>query len=546
MPKQKVVNKLAIIVKVFKKNIYRSGVMIVALILLCNNCFAFSSADFDKAVRNSMADNKLVGVSIVVFQNEKPIFSKGYGYANISTSAPMSGESIFRVASLSKMIVATAIMRLYDKGRLNLDDDIAKYLGYKVRNPMYPNEIITVRQLLLHTSSIKDSGCYNNFILSNGKLFRTIALNELLTPKGKYYEKTLFSQYAPGEAFSYSNLNYGILGSIVEMVANERFDDYCKKNILLPLDMDAGFDAADIVNWQNIGVTYRYRANRLNAVLDENGNGKPIPIKITAPLGNAIGWSPTGGLRVSANDMAKFMIALANDGVYDGRRILTKHSSDMMQQLFWMGVSYDGLDEQVGLFRQEGLGLNVVDQLCDGWRLVGHSGDAYGLIAGAYFDQISKLGFVYIINGGIYKTALPQSPAYVPERTIAKAIHDRYEELLLVKPLNLSIIPGEQKISVNGRDIWLPATATVDKEYYLPLITVNDALGLAVDEGESGIYYLSKKDISLKLALKDTTITVSGYMNTYLPKAPYSKDGIVYVPLKQIAEALGIKVVYKK
>ena len=538
-------NRLTVIEKYLQLYIRLVCATVFALGLLSGNCLAYTGTDFDKSVRATMAENKIVGVSIDVFQNEQPIFSKGYGYANISTSMPMNADSIFRVASLSKMIVAAAIMQLYDQGRISLDDDISKYLGYLVRNPMYPQEIITVRQLLLHTSSIQDSGCYNKFVESNGRLFRTMALSELITPQGKYYEKSLFSANAPGEEFSYSNLGFGILGSIVEMASGERFDAYCKKNILQPLGMDAGFEPADIVNWQRFGCTYRYISGSPSAVLDEGGNGKPLPVKITAPHGSALGWSPTGGLRVSANDMMKFMMALANGGILADTRIMTKHSADMMQQLYWMGVGYEGLDEQVGLFRQEGLGINVVDQLCSGWRLTGHSGDAYGLIAGAYFDQLSKLGFVYIINGGVYRTALPQSPSYVSELVIVQAIHDRFEELLMAKPLNLSIVPGEQKIMVNDRVIWLPNSAQVDKDYYLPLITVNDALGVTVDEGENGSYYLSKKDKSLKVTLKDNTITANGYMNTYLPKPPYVQKEIVYLPLKQIAAALEIKVVYK-
>ena len=531
--------------KTRKYKVCVSSALIIVLALLCENCLAFSGTDFDKSVRATMAENKLAGVSIVVFQNEKPLFAKGYGYANISNSTPMSGDTVLRVASLSKMVVAVAIMQLYDQGKLDLNDDIAKYLDYKVRNPMYPNDIITIKQLLLHTSSIKDSGCYNNFVDNHARLFKTMALDELLSPQGKYYEKSLFSQYAPGESFSYSNLDFGILGSIIETVSLLRFDNYCKANILQPLGMDAGFDPADIQNWGNYGVTYRYSNGNFNAILDEGGNGKPQPAKISAPPGNALGWSPTGGLRVSANDMAKFMMMLANSGTFKDCRILTKHSADMMQQLSWMGIGYDGLDEQAGLFRQEGFGINVVDQLCDGWRLTGHSGDAYGLISGAYFDQISKLGFVYIINGGVYKTALPQSPAYIPERAIAEAICRRYEELLATQPLNLSISPNSLKITVNDRTIWLPENAVVDKDYYVPLITINDALGLSVDEGENGSYYLVKKTKTIKVTLKDATVTVNGYMNTYLPKPPYVRNEIIYVPLKQIAAALEIKVSYQ-
>lgn len=518
--------------------------LVVIAVSFGGSCFAFSDADFDKAVRSTMSESNLVGVSVAVFHDDQLVFSKGYGYANVKKFVPMSSDSIFRVAGLSRMITAAAIMKLHDQRRINLDDDISNYFGFKIRNPMYPQEPITIRQLLLQTSSFKDSGCYNNLMNGNSRIFRSIGLDELLMPQGKYYDKSLFSQAAPGETFSYCNLNFGVLGGIVELASGKRFDDYCRKEILLPLGMDAGFDPADIVNWRNFGAIYRYRSGSRYEVLDDLSGGKPKPLKITAPLGNPIGWSPTGGLRVSANDMSKFLMMLANGGAYGDKRVLTSVSAYMMQQVFWMGLSFDGLDEQVGLFRQEGLGVNITDQLCDGWRLTGYSGDAYGLISGAYFDTLSKLGFVYIINGGNYRTALPQSPAYVSEREIATAINSRYEELVQDKRLNIAIASGGGRIAVNGRIIWLPAGTSVDKDFYLPLITINDVLGLAVDEGESGAYYFTRKDKNLKIVLKDATMTVSGYINTYLPKPPYSKNGVIYVPLKQIADALEIKVVY--
>ena len=321
-------------------------VLIIALVatLYCHCAYAYSNSDFDKNIRVAMTESKLTGVAVTVFQGDKILFSKGYGYANIDAAIPMSTTAVFRVASLSKMVTAMAIMQLYDCGQLNLDDDVSKYLGYRVANPMYPDDAITVRQLLLHTSSFKDSGCYNDIIENNARLFRSIALWELITPKGQYYNRSLFAQYAPGETFCYSNLGYGLLGSIVECVSGMRFDDYCKKHILLPLGMDAGFQAADIVAWQNIGVIYKYQNDRPYSNLDETANGRPQPVSITASLGNAIGQSPTGGLRVSAEDMTKFMQALANDGEYAGHRILSSSSIEVMKQVQWMGMGYEGLD----------------------------------------------------------------------------------------------------------------------------------------------------------------------------------------------------------
>ena len=149
----------------------------------------------------------------------------------------MNNDTVFRIASVSKILVALCIMRLYQEKKLDLDADISNYLGFSVRNPKFPNDIINLKMILTQTSSItdgleyaegddKDSG-YNAI---NGTNIEC-RLQDLLDPNGKYFVKETYSNYAPGSHFQYSNLGCGILACIVEKVSGEYFTEYIKKII---------------------------------------------------------------------------------------------------------------------------------------------------------------------------------------------------------------------------------------------------------------------------------------------------------------------------
>lgn len=122
---------------------------------------------------------------------------------------PLSVDSAVRIASVSKLAVAIALHRLQDQGRLALDDDAARHLGWRLRNPAHPDTPITLRQLLRHEASLADAGGYS-FPLG-------VRLRDQLGPAS-------FSPAAPGTAFDYANLGYAILGEVIEAVTGQRFD----------------------------------------------------------------------------------------------------------------------------------------------------------------------------------------------------------------------------------------------------------------------------------------------------------------------------------
>ena len=202
--------------------------LLIILLLFLNHSFSQSLFELDSAIEKIIKKYKLIGLSICVILDNNIIFEKYSGFADIKNKRLINDSTSFRIASISKTVTGTAIMQLYEKGLINLDDDISNYLGYKVRNPKYPEDIITIRQLANHISSLNDGLGYGEFL--NFAYSSNIPdIKDLLTPQGKFYTKDIWGNYKPGTKYSYCNAGYALLGTIVEKVTKTRFDLYCKK-----------------------------------------------------------------------------------------------------------------------------------------------------------------------------------------------------------------------------------------------------------------------------------------------------------------------------
>ena len=477
----------------------------------------------DKKLLAAMEDYNVVGLAAAAFQGDKLLWSRGYGWADLRSQREVTPDTIFRAASISKMVTATALMQLYEQGKFQLDDDISRYLGYPVRNPNHPDTIITFRQLLTHTSSIVDSGEYDRLVEEDPERLKSIDLKDLLTADGAAFSPTTFAAYAPGQQFSYSNLGTGIVGSLVEVLSGERFETYCSKKIFRPLALDASFDPANIKNWQNIGVLYR--PDKYSALFQPKRNDfqgiKPAPLPITAPPGSALGWSPAGGVHFSIRDLSRFMLTHMNGGAYQQTRLLKKDTVDLMDELHWFGSGMDNF------YRQKGLNIHVTDDLVPGRRLWGHSAEAYGLIGDAYFDPSSKFGIAFLINGGDYTSS---DPYYAVENRVAKII---YEELSPKSP------PAEQRLrgktgsailTVNGRKIIMPQPAAAKKSQsgsailFIPEISAADGLGAKLEsarEGTALTYTLGKSTVTLTVG--KTEMEVNGKKIPLLSATLYNR-----------------------
>ena len=168
--------------------------------------------------------------SILIAREGKILLSKGYGMANFEHDVPNTAQTKFRLGSITKQFTAMAIMQLQEKGLLNVDDPIKKYI------PDYPNgERITIHHLLTHTSGIPNLTSFPDYrrtMMIPSPVEKTIE---------RFKDKPL--EFTPGEKLKYSNSGYILLGYIIEKVSGKSYEAYLKENIFQPLNMvNTGYD----------------------------------------------------------------------------------------------------------------------------------------------------------------------------------------------------------------------------------------------------------------------------------------------------------------
>jgi CubicO group peptidase (beta-lactamase class C family) len=376
-------------------------------------------AQIDLRLDTVMTSYDLMGMSVVGICNKNIVYSKGFGKANFATGDRITDSTLYRIASLSKTVTAAAAMKLYEQGIVQLDADVNNYLGFSLRNPNFPNSPITLRMLLSHTSGIQDGTGYDNFLTATANINPPPSISQLLVPGGTYYTSNMFLNKAPGSNYQYSNVEFGIIATIVEKMANKRFDIYCRENIFQPLGMTASFRVNDLPNINNLAVLYRKSGGAWVPQFDNYNGTMPAPRDLSAyTLGtNGFIFSPQGGLRVSANDLARFLLMLMNQGIYNNNRVLNDTTVKRMYQAAW---TYNGSNGSTsgGIFRSYGLGVHITtnaagqDIVIPNKIMYGHPGEAYGLISDMYFDSSRNIGLIFITNGSGTGYPLGQNTAY--------------------------------------------------------------------------------------------------------------------------------------
>lgn len=344
-------------------------------------CEAVSSSahDLEEEVKEVMSQYDAIGVSVAVIKDNKVIYNKPFGLADNAMKRPTKSDAIYWWASVSKTYISTAIMQLVENDKLSLDDDVNKYLNFKVRNPSFPDTPITIRMLLSHRSSLND----NKF---------RIGYDALIPEKNKEYKKT-YNQYAPGFSWDYCDLNYTLLAAIIEKASGERFDRYIRKHITEPLGIYGSFNKLDLdssrfvkaynYNQKNrVFVEYKYKLRRYDK---ESLKDYVMGYSTTC-------FSPAGGMRMTVMDMTKWTMAHMNYGEYDGKRILSKESELKM----WQPQNED---------RNYGFAFSQYPKVVKGVNFRGMTGGTCGIHSLMFFEPEKKFGFVVICNGCTSKSA---------------------------------------------------------------------------------------------------------------------------------------------
>lgn len=328
------------------------------------------------------------------------------GVVNRAYPRAVTIEDRPRIASISKLVVALGVMRLVEQNKLDLQRDVSDYLGWKLRNPTYPDDKITLAMLLSHTSSLRDNG--EGYLIPLGESVEARLADPKMWdaahgPKAGYFE--------------YGNINFPVVGSIIEKVAGERFDKAMDRLVMQPLKLRACYNlGGGCTDRDAERVVTLYRPNGDVARDDLGGKlpGCPVFLKEGASdcdltrytLGsNGALFSPQGGLRISPKELAAIARMLARRGVAaDGSRFLTARSVAEMERPRWRYNGRNGTTDS-GYFCTFGLAVHILganrnpacrDRLPGQTSvLYGHSGEAYSLRSGVWYDPKTQSGMAY-------------------------------------------------------------------------------------------------------------------------------------------------------
>ena len=375
----------------------------------------------------------MASLAVLAVRGGKVSYQGQFGMRSMDAQLPAEPDTMYRIASISKLVTTLGVMRLVEQGKLDLDADVGDYLGYALRNPAHPDAPITLRMLLSHTSSLRDEGGYS---WGPGTSLR----HAMADSAGKWDAR------APGSYFAYSNLNFGVVGTVMEAVSGERFDRLMRKLVLAPLGLRGGYNVAEMPReqWRQVATLYRKRPAAGGpwnpqgpwfAQVDDfsvQAPAAPAGIGAYVPGTNGTVFSPTGGLRLSARDLGTIMAMMMDQGRHAGQAFLKPSTLASMLSRQWRydparpnGDTHRGLFSEWGLGVQHfeakaGRGASLVDG--GGFRASGHLGEAYGLLSVFAFDRMRRDGMIVLIGG----TA--SDPAATPGKYSALS---RQEELVL-------------------------------------------------------------------------------------------------------------------
>ncbi len=362
---------------------------------------------------DSIAEShSIVGLSVAIVRPESLLFSYAHGQAQLGRAAAMTDTTYVRIASVSKVLTAVALLQLHEKGKFKLDDDVSKALGLTFRNPYFPDVPITYRHLLQHTSSLlsDEQQPVPYYVLWRDP---AVALQDVLSKNGKRYHDSvyyaLWAKEAPGTKFAYSNLGYALLGTLVEIHSGERFDQYCKTHIFKPLGLACSFNLQDIPP-EKLAYPYRLIDGKWTAQTDSAS--KPFALDSYAVGSNALLFSPQGGLRISTRELATLAQVFLNRGKLRKTQILSEGQLLQMEK--------DSLKTGNPAFQKYAIGLHHTNNVLKGIEMTGHPGQAYGLLSGWYYTRQHGIGIAVIITGGLYKETGEEF--YDVERKIYAAI----------------------------------------------------------------------------------------------------------------------------
>ena len=327
------------------------------------------NADQQNAVNEIAEKYNAMGVSVALIDAGKVTDAFQYGWA-VKDQRPMDENTKIRVASLSKVVLTMLAMQLYDEGRLEINAPLADYMGVSVVNPEYPDEVITVRHLLTHVSSLTSRSYVNTW----KKITDRMSKSESYTDK------------KPGDpsSFEYNNYAYGVMGTVIDSISGMNLTQYAGQTLFNKLGVEGAFHSASM-DADELAVIY----------LSDHTVGLSLEGYQKFTESDVLGAGSAyyaGGLTISAKDLARVVSVLCNDGMYGGTQVLSREAVELMETRYFHfhNASYDfdqglTLRYQSGMYGRDGLYY--------------HTGSNYGVYSFLSYDPETGSGIVVITTG---------------------------------------------------------------------------------------------------------------------------------------------------
>ena len=339
---------------------------------------AQASPALDRLIEQRMEEAGLVGLGAAIIIDRRLVWSRGYGYSDKQQAVRFTPDTVMNIGSISKTFTGVALMQAVQDGKLSLDADINAYLPFKVVNPSFPGDPITLRQLATHTSGITDRwSVYQGTYHWGGDARESLDdfLEGYLVAGGKQYSKENFLPFKPGTHREYSNIAAGLAGYIVELAVGQKLNVYTRRRIFEPLHMEhSGWLLSEIPP-----------AAHSTLYVVQDGFSIPIPRY-------GMTTYPDGGVRTSVADLSRFFIALLDEGQYQGTRILDRSSAaEMLRFQYTEANKPDNIllsEKNSGIFWSTKFDVTRI----------GHGGSDPGVSAEMLSDLQKHIAVILMIN----------------------------------------------------------------------------------------------------------------------------------------------------
>ncbi len=343
-----------------------------------------SDKEIETAIKAYMDECRTNGMAVVMVKGNSIVYQNAFGWRDKEAGDPLEIDDLFKIASISKSFSAVSILQLVDQGKLSLEDDVSDLIGFEVRHPLWPEIPVTLKMLLSHTSGMKDGN-------GNSSYWTPDWVDPAKTPRDKQI-KYAWYKYAPGQGYNYCNRGFNMLGRIIERASGERFDDYVRHHVLDRVGIGMAGYNVDSLDASRLVAKYSY-----NRAKDTLIRTKPYvrinEIKVadgTYKIGlDGNYWSPTGGMKISAPDLAKWMMCLRDSCITaSGDRLI---SAESYRKLFTPVTPADPGTNYC-------LGVRTETRFIHGKKLQGHTGSLHGLKSCMFYCPDEDWGFVCLCS----------------------------------------------------------------------------------------------------------------------------------------------------